>query len=442
VNSVNSVVQFISLLNHKHRTDLGILSILLLCGMKYVMDASRQVPLIGYDETVYLTRGVDLLLTGPAAQDNSPLYSLWYYLLGLLQPEPLDLYYFNMQVLGVLLPLLAFVAARMLGSGRLLAAALSILLLISLGNLRTLPKVGHFVAMLALLLIIVLSLLPRRWKLPFAGVGLFALAFARPEFMYATVLFVFIIVIMLVLRKEWHRLARATLPVLLLGVGFGAVGWLPSLSDGSRGIEAFGQHYAGHHALHGSGDLDDWIHWKEVLQEDFGGVHSVPATVLANPSAVAAHVTRNFERIPQQVWRFVVKHSPLLFPNKWSFITIESWMLLGLLLGVLLHKRRYLLPGLRESLRRNGVESAVVAVIAGIVLLICLLIYPREHYIWMAAPVVLVFFAATLPSFTLPPRVAPHHAARIAAARPCLHQSRLRSRSRPDEHAVASGERS
>jgi hypothetical protein len=389
----------------RHCIDLGILAVLLLCGVKYVLDVARQVPLIGHDETLYLTHGVNLLLTGPAAQDHSPLYVLWYYLLSMLQPQPVDLYYFNIQALGILLPLLTFVAARMLGGGRLIATALSLLLLISLGNLRTLPKVGHFVAMLSLLLLIVLLLLPQRWKLPVAGMGLFMLAFARPEFLYATILFVLITSVMLSLSREWRRLAWATLPVLLSGVSIAAVGSLPALSDGSRAIEAFGQHYAGHSSLHTNQGLHDWIHWEVVLQEDFGTVRSVPAAMLVNPSAVTAHIARNIQRLPQLTHRFVVKHSPLLFPNRWSFITIESWVLLALLAGVMIYKRKFLFPGLRARLRQHSVESAVVAVIAGIVLLICVIIYPREHYVWMAAPIVLVFVAATLPAVTLSPRV-------------------------------------
>jgi hypothetical protein len=380
------------------RRDLVILVVLLLCAVKYTWDVPRQVMIVGYDETVYLTRGLDLLETGVPAQDNSPLYAPWYFALGLLQTDPAGLYYLNIRVLAILTVLLGFIAARLMGAGRFPAAAAAVFLLISFGNVRSLPKVAHFAALCALVLMILLLLVPKRWKLPLAGIGLVGLSFARPEFMYAAMLFFLGAVIVLMRRRQWSRLAVFALPLLLFAVVFGYYGRIPALSGSSRAIWAFGQHYAAHTPVPGENMLDRWNHWDEVVRRDFAGATSIPGAFAANPSAFTGHVLRNAGRLPGQFFEFIAKHSPLFFPNTRFFITLEAALLLVLLLAVLLRSPRRLGQRLMQLPREHTVESAMIASVLSVVLLVALVVFPREHYLWMAVPPAGVLLAAIVPS--------------------------------------------
>lgn len=382
----------------KLRGDLVILVVLLLCAAKYTWDVPRQVMIVGFDETVYLTRGLDLLETGIPSQDMSPLYAPWYFALSLLQQDPVGLYYLNIRVLAILTVLLGFTAARLMSAGRFAATTAAVFLLVSFGNVRSLPKVTHFAALCTLVLIILLLLVPKRWKLPLAGMGLVGLSFARPEFIYAVMLFFFGVTVVLLLRRQWSRLVEFALPLLLFGLVFGYFGRIPAVSSGSRAIWAFGQHYAGNTPAPGERSTDRWKHWDKVVQHDFDGAKSIPGAFAANPAAFTGHVLRNAQRLPGQIFKFIVKHSTFFFPNTGFFITVEAVLLLLLLFAVLLRSPRQTWQRLIQLLHEHPVESGVIASVLSVVLIDALVIFPREHYLWMAVPPAAVLLAAVVPS--------------------------------------------
>ncbi len=380
------------------KTDMIIVFVLVLCAVKFGWDAPRQVMLAGWDETIYMSWGMEFLEEGPPGQDNGPLYALWYFGLHLLQPDPVRLYYLNAVLLTALSVLLAFIAARLLGAGRFTSAAAALFLLLSLGNLRVIPKQAHFAAVGVLALLILLLLLPRRWRLPAGGFGLACLSFARPELIYAALLLSGVAAAVRLRRRKWKRLVSDLLPLLLFLALFGVLGKLPSLSGSSRAIWAFGQHYVIGDPARSARYLDSFMHWETVVQEDFAGAQSIPAAFVANPQAFLGHAARNLRRAPSMFFTHIAAHTPLLLPNTRRVIAIEAAVLLVLLAVALVVRPRATAARFAALFRAQGAVIAVILFVLSVVLITALVIFPREPYLWMATPPGAVLLAAILPS--------------------------------------------
>src|SRR5438132_11592707 len=73
--------------------DSILLSLVALAALKYTLrlDAVEDVPVFS-SEATYLARGVHLRDWGIVNASDSPLYSVWYYVLSLFAPDPLRLY--------------------------------------------------------------------------------------------------------------------------------------------------------------------------------------------------------------------------------------------------------------------------------------------------------------------------------------------------------------
>ena len=80
------------------------LFVLLLSGIVYVYGIEHFLDILGNDESMYLYGGNSFPLNFPNSE-YSPLYTLWYYFLNLLQPDTIRLYYLNYILMTILPPL-------------------------------------------------------------------------------------------------------------------------------------------------------------------------------------------------------------------------------------------------------------------------------------------------------------------------------------------------
>src|SRR5262249_36978874 len=165
-----------------------LLLVVLALALKLTHDlaAVRDVPV--WDECGALWSGCHLPRYGLPAAENSPLYTAWYYLLSLLQPDPPRLYYFNRSVLCFLLPASLYVLTRSAGGGRAAALLASFLVLTS-----SLVEIQPHTTLLATALLALgtsLAIRCRSGPRAFAVVGLTLLvaAYLRPENAVAFVL--------------------------------------------------------------------------------------------------------------------------------------------------------------------------------------------------------------------------------------------------------------
>lgn len=81
------------------QTDWFLMAILLTAGLIYTSGLQSVMDVALYDESNYLSDGVNLVMRGfPAAQDG-PLYAAWYYLLSLVDANRIDLYFLNYKLM-------------------------------------------------------------------------------------------------------------------------------------------------------------------------------------------------------------------------------------------------------------------------------------------------------------------------------------------------------
>src|SRR5215207_7444138 len=145
-----SAEQVKKLLSSSTADGLAIL-FLLLAGLKFTYRLPSILDIDLSDEGAYLYRGVKLVQDGVPLAENAPLYSAWYYVLSLLQPDRIALYYLNYKALTVLPPILVFLLLRRYGLSTLASVIISGLFLISAANLPVLPKPSHFALIIILL---------------------------------------------------------------------------------------------------------------------------------------------------------------------------------------------------------------------------------------------------------------------------------------------------
>lgn len=92
--------------------DILLFTSLLLASWKYVYGLDQLLDIGLYDESNYLSQGVRLWQKGLPSAQSAPLYAIWYWLLSIIQPDRIALYYLNYSLMVVLLSLALYVILR------------------------------------------------------------------------------------------------------------------------------------------------------------------------------------------------------------------------------------------------------------------------------------------------------------------------------------------
>ncbi|WP_415835641.1 hypothetical protein, partial [Corallococcus soli] len=368
---------------------LGVACLKLGQGVEAVLDLAL------WDEADYLHRAVMLPVNGPPDPEWGPLYSLWYFALSFLWPEPVALYYANGGLLLLLTSVAGYVLLRQLGARPGFALVGAAVHLLSMA-----PHVQPRPTLFALFVILVALCIACRARSregagACVGMGLLIASFARPEFFLSFLLMSGVLGVLLVLRaRKGREHAREPRAWGTVGVYAGGVLVLVALlgnpfgNTSNRRFYAFCQHFAdGHSKRTGTVKVDPWDQCKQVLQPVFGDADTLGAALRANPQAFLAHLRWNVERHPRESLRVLTSGYggwPLLPGNgPWTREHAGHLLLvlvaLGLPLAALLLRWRRLATLPRQP---RVVETLVVV---GVVLLPPLLssvlLQPRHHYL-------------------------------------------------------------
>lgn len=368
------------------------------------------------DETRYLYAGI----TGdlPSAP-YSPLYCSWYFLLSLVQSDPIDLYFLNWFLLPILLGVGMYLLIRSLG-GAEFPAFLSAAAVLLCRVYAIWPRPTHF-AVCLLLFGLAASFAFRGVSARLAGatITLGVVAFVRPEFAVSFVALALVLFLVLIWDgyRDRSRIGRclglgvaAVLPAVRLSLQFG------SPLGGERSDFAFGQHYALN--IYQAGLMDKqsnpWYNFREILKRDFSVSSIGPLEAFwISPENFLWHVSRNVENV---------------FINIGNILDSESseaveFLLLGYVLFVIVSACAIAWARLRKSSWPEIVSSAGTPAIVGLaviapVLAECLVIYPRQHYLLCLLLVPLALMTSLLAWGTLPRFLTPSRftAALIAGA--------------------------
>lgn len=372
------------------RVDLIILVLILIAGLKFTFGIENTLDISLYDESDYLYRGVTLLNTGLPSPAWAPLYSVWYFIISLLSPSKITLYYLNCKLMIILLPIIIYGVLRKNAVSIPVSFIISWLLLVSHANALTWPRVSHFALLLILATFLFIghkrSLL---WSSLFASIGALLVSYVRPEYFLAyvisTLLFVFLF------SRDCQKLEKQ----YLLGVtayGLFSALILTALGlplTGNRSMFAFGQHFSLNWVYWNGSDLDPWSAWREIISRNFESAHSIPEALAQNPSAFLKHIAYN-------LLNFVRFTPKLLFPVNLSEIPAIVGVLLsvGLLISYL-YNARYkwlLLPisNVRHNLQEYQIFLMFVVLFLLPTVVSIIVIYPREHYLLVFSVLIVI----------------------------------------------------
>ncbi len=357
--------------------NLLVLGLLLLIGMKYTSNIEAFMDISTYDEGNYLQRGVNLMVWGVSHPSIGPLYSAWYYLLSLFQPDRVLLHYLNYRLLVILVPTLFFVVLRRYRVPLLPAFLLSVWLLIIDLNLTLWPKVNHFAALVLLLSFAVAANRRLLDQLAIIAFGFLAAAYARPELFGPALVLLILALIIGVSRRYplsslWLVIA-VWVVVGLLRFGYG----LPT--DANRTYVAFGQHFAINWVAWNDSDLNPWNEWEPIYQETFGGTDSVVIAAAEDTMNFGRHVWTNVRLLPSILAYQYLKHPGIFLPEDKTRYEVAIFALL--LAGTLIVTYKQWLPFVKSRARLHTPLFVGLGVFMAFALFQWLIIYPRPHYL-------------------------------------------------------------
>ncbi|HZA50201.1 MAG TPA: hypothetical protein VE549_05635 [Myxococcaceae bacterium] len=367
-------------------------------------DLERVLDLGLWDEADYLRRGLALLNRGLAPAEWGPLYSLWYFALSRLQPDPIALYYLSYRLLVAVPTFAVYACARRLGVSPAIALLGAVLFLIS-GAPHVMPR-PTLLALAIVLIALAAAVRVGATESFYAamGVALLLAAFARPELFLSFLAASGAWVVAMVLRARasdgWARPARvgawyAAGSLALVGV-FGN----PFGNQDDRRMYAFCQHFADGEVKRSGLAIDPWAQCEAAVQRAFGEVDSIADAGRRNPAAFGRHVTYNLREYPRA-------SATLFLPafgkaregtEPWEFGSLAHGVAL-LLVGVWVAWA--LVRGgveLVESARSPQVRRAafVLAAILAPSAASAILIQPRSHYLVLQGVLIPLVAAAWL----------------------------------------------
>jgi len=370
-----------------------------------------------YDETAYLQRGIAIDTEGLPAADMAPLYSLWYRLLQVFWPDPVERYLVNLGFTIAVLPILLFLVLRRVGVTLIAALATAIVVLVSTLNVLNWPRVSAF-ALIILLLGIWLQAgtrsRDRGWAYLFCAV--FIVVYIRPEFAIGVVGIVACWSVDVVGRVRsgtpfnFRPIVVSFIVALLLGLSLG------SPFGHGRSMVAFGQHYAVNRINSSDTPMDPWTGWETIAQAELGTTTSLSDAFTNAPDRVAWHLGYNLRHLLPTLGRMVLPAGTRL--DRMAIVLL-------VLLTVLLLRQLFVA---RPPLEHRSIPMELAVLSWSLPpLLAAFVIHPRQHYlIFPAVFLLLPLLALTYSEQNKVPRWASWATGMVAGAILSLSAGRSR----------------
>lgn len=365
--------------------DIIILLGLLIAGYKYIHGLNDVLDIHLADETAYLNGGIHLIANGKIPDLAwAPLYFVWYFVLGLLQPDPMALYHLNFKVLTVVIALLTYILLRRFGITQFIALLTAFLSLLCYANLPVWPKVSHFALILILSFFVVYTFLGSNIKR--CGVmvlGALVASYVRPEFFLSFILLVVILALLILLKSR--KLSRHE-GIILIGISIfsGGLLWFVGSPFGlGRSFLAFGQHFSWHWVEWTGSPLSPWTDWEQIIASVFGDIDSVGAAMSANPNQFFRHVTANIVMIPIKFIGLFFVHAPIVLPQ--AYRDLEAYILIiGIVILILLY-RSSIKQNIQTNIKSQWLQIVVIGCLTLPGLISTIIIWPRTHYLLIAS---------------------------------------------------------
>ena len=375
----------------------GIL-LLALCGWRVYNGLEEVMDIQFADESAYMRFGLDLF--DKLNRDWGPMYCIWYKLLSYITTDTIQLYYLNYALTSVLLVLLLYVFLLRMSVAPVLALLVSFSVLVSDLNVSVWPRISHFCIMLLLAFLVVITYFKKATHrlLLFALVCLI-ISYARPEFYLS-----FLGTIALLLLALWcHRKQLNGRDYTWLVIAFVVIGILhfifrfPSndFFGYNRGVAAFYQHYAFNFKVRTNSPVDAWLYWEDICKQQFGDCNSMWCVIKTQPMIVIDNTLYNLKNY---ILTTLVNAYSYIFPMPvFSSGKIKAgiMLLIPLAFMLLLRKRDDRMEVGRQLYQWRWYLLVLLVFIAPTVLS-CIVVFPRQHYLFLQMLLVLLLLMAVL----------------------------------------------
>lgn len=356
---------------------------LLIAGIKLVLNIDRVSDLRMFDETIYLASGLQLIEDGLPDPQWGPLYGVWYFLLSRLTSDPVNLHFFNQQVLPITIVIALYLYLRTLAVSPAISLAASGLFLIS-DILEIDPRPTHFALLILLITLIVAT--PTRTAIAYLsrlGIGVLLMSYVRPEYTLSVVLILAIAIYELIYsfktpvnrKRNFSEIGLFLLSAILLLILIG------NPLAGGRSWFAFSQHFSLNWAAWNHLTLNPWDHHVDWIPILFDGADNLAEAFGNSPVLFVRHILANLNR-------YLNTSIAILFVSfqsfGWSSVFVDKLIfaeivLLAFVCRRIFQKRTRIIQNLdRKQWRRLTVTAAVLFLA---IFPSAILIYPRSHYL-------------------------------------------------------------
>ncbi len=326
-----------------------------------------------------------------------PFYSLWYYLLNWIEPNPIDLYHLNFKILIVSTSVALFYFLRSVKINLAVSFLLSILLLISYHNLIVWPKIAHFTFVIILLGFSIIQRQREKNRIIISGIVLsFILSYIRPEF-FLTFILLFIYIIAYTFGRKKFRfdlLKKLIFPLIIFLIIIFFIG-IPY--SAKRSFGAFAQHYSFSKFMEINQNTDDpWLETEKYLSNDFGKAESIYDAVLRNHKAFLNHIIKNLKLY---FTSSINLFTELLVPNSIIHLSATSRLFVVSAVFFLIIYIKMVLKSLKTStsqlVKAYGENKLILSLCFVFIIpsiISSLVYYPRDHYLFIQYALFTILF--------------------------------------------------
>lgn len=377
--------------------------LIIVCGLNATRGLEQHMDVMFWDESLYLSRGMSMFKYIP--RDWGPSYSLWYKMFSFLFSDRVELYYFNFKLTTILISLSFFLLLMACGVQRILAFVFSVFFLSSFINMPLWPRVSHYCV-----IVLIAGILMAKYqksivaKFVFYSFALLVCAFARPElFLPFLVCFVLTYLFFFATIKQRNKydialVAGLTLFFLVLYKFFKTP---LNNGDSTRGIGVFLQHFAMNYVQWHHSNTVFWLDYPDILKENFKNATSLKEMIEVNPALIKHHVLSNGYHYCTQTAKIVFSFFAPIFTKKIHWLCLMvSIMLFGVYFSftkTIKDKRKKVF-----SLAKDNIFSLFVIFLFALPsFLVCIYAYPRQHYLLLQVPFLLLLIALAISSITV-----------------------------------------
>ncbi len=374
--------------------------VLCIAGWKWSVGLQSHLDVLLADEAEYLRNGLNLFDT--VAKNWGPTYNLWYKFLSIFNSDPVALYYINYKIGAIGVGVLLFIFLVRYNVHLVVAFLMAFCYLFSDVNMNAWPRISNFVLILFLLyFILIRNITDTVTKVIIFCTITFISAFARPELLIVAKTATIITIIMAI-RDYKNIKIKIPLLLLLFATVFILYFVYGKPADTYSGINrtyiAFCQHYTIAFRMRTHSSMNAIIEWIDFTRPLFGDCKTVPDILLKHFSLCIPHFLFTIKMYIVSFSLFVLNFiSPLyLIPG----MKKKQWMialLIIFIIATLLNKK------IRSSFLNKIKENKTTLLLAFAFSIpsigICVIIFPRQHYMMMQVIWVALLLGFLLSSF-------------------------------------------